>query len=45
MIAATNSHVLAFDNLSRIPDWLSDALSRLATGGYSTRELFTTLKR
>ena len=42
MIAAQNSWVLAFDNLSSIPDWLSDALCRLATGGgFSTRELYT----
>jgi hypothetical protein len=42
MIAATNAWVIAFDNLSRIPDWLSDALCRLATGGgFSTRELYT----
>ena len=33
MIAANNSHVLAFDNLSGMPGWLSDALCRLATGG------------
>lgn len=42
MIAATNSWVAAFDNLSRLPHWLSDALCRLATGGgFATRELFT----
>ena len=28
MIAANNSHVLAFDNLSGMPPWLSDALCR-----------------
>ena len=40
MIAAINSHVLAFDNLSAIPEWLSDALAQIATGGgFSTREL------
>lgn len=39
-IAADNGRVLAFDNVSRIPDWLSDALCRLATGGgFATREL------
>lgn len=32
-IAATNSQVVGFDNLSFIPDWLSDALCRVATGG------------
>jgi len=42
LIAATNSWVLAYDNLSGIPHWLSDALCRLATGGgFSTRELYT----
>lgn len=30
MIAATNSWVVAFDNLSSVPVWLSDALCRLA---------------
>ena len=41
-IQASNGHVVALDNLSRIPDWLSDALCRLATGGgFSTRQLFT----
>src|SRR5947208_7847848 len=33
MIAANNGHVLAFDNLSRLPAWTSDALCRLASGG------------
>lgn len=42
LIAATNSWVLAYDNLSGIPQWLSDSLCRLATGGgFSTRELYT----
>ncbi|MGD0397574.1 MAG: toprim domain-containing protein [Syntrophobacteraceae bacterium] len=42
MIAANNSWLLAFDNLSGVPDWLSDALCRLSTGGgLSTRELYT----
>jgi hypothetical protein len=31
MIAANNSYLLAFDNLSGLPHWLSDALCRLAT--------------
>lgn len=44
MIAAMNSLVIAFDNLSVIPEWLSDALCGLATGGgFSTRELFSDL--
>jgi hypothetical protein len=41
-IAANNGHVIAVDNVSTLPDWLSDSLSRLATGGgFSTRELYT----
>ena len=42
MIAATNSWMVAFDNLSGLPPWLSDCLCRLSTGGgFSTRELYT----
>ncbi len=42
MIAASNGAVLAFDNLSHVPAWLSDALCRLSTGGgFATRELYT----
>lgn len=42
IIAAANSHVLAFDNLSKLPAWLSDAMCRLSTGGgLSTRELYS----
>jgi hypothetical protein len=42
MIAAKNSHLLAFDNLSGLPAWLSDALCRLATGGsFAVRRLYT----
>jgi hypothetical protein len=41
-IAATNGHVLAFDNVSGLPGWLSDTLCRLATGGgFAARQLFT----
>jgi hypothetical protein len=41
-IAANNAWVVALDNLSRVPDWLSDGLCRLATGGgFATRALFT----
>ena len=41
-IAARNAHVLAFDNLSAVPPWLSDALCRISTGGgFATRELYT----
>jgi hypothetical protein len=42
MIAATNSWMVAFDNLSELPPWLSDCLCRLSTGGgFSTRELYS----
>jgi hypothetical protein len=42
MIAANNGHLLAFDNLSGLPSWLSDALCRLATGGsFAVRQLYT----
>jgi hypothetical protein len=41
-IAADNAWLIAFDNLSHISQWLSDALCRLATGGgLSTRMLYT----
>src|SRR5262245_48062837 len=42
MIAANNSHVLAFDNVSELPGWLSDALCRIASGAsLSVRQLYT----
>ena len=42
MIAANNGYLLAFDNLSGLPHWLSDALCRLATGGsFAVRRLYT----
>src|SRR5438034_7482134 len=42
MISADNSWCLAYDNLSHVPPWLSDAFCRLSTGGgFSTRELYT----
>jgi len=37
MIAAEHSWVLAFDNVSFITDWQSNALCRLSTGGGGTR--------
>jgi hypothetical protein len=41
-IAANNGHLLAFDNLSVLPAWLSDALCRLASGGsFALRRLYT----
>ena len=42
VIAANNSHVLAFDNLSSLPHALSDAFCRLATGAsFGLRQLYT----
>ena len=41
-IAASNSHVLVFDNVSGLPAWISDTLCRLATGGgFAVRQLYT----
>ena len=41
-VAANNGHVLAFDNVSNLPAWISDTLCRLATGaGFSVRQLYT----
>ncbi len=41
-IAASNGHVLAFDNVSGLPSWISDTLCRLATGGgFAVRQLYT----
>lgn len=40
-ISANNTWILAFDNVSYIRPWLSDAFCRLATGGgFATRELY-----
>ena len=42
VIAASNSRVVCYDNLSGLSTSMSDALCRLATGGgFSTRELYT----
>lgn len=41
-IAANNGHVIAIDNVSWLPPWLSDSLCRIATGGgFSTRTLYS----
>jgi hypothetical protein len=41
-IAAHNGHVLAFDNLSNLPPWMSDTLCRLASGGgFAVRQLYS----
>jgi hypothetical protein len=42
MIASNNGYLLAFDNLSGLPIWLSDALCRLASGGsFAVRQLYS----
>jgi DNA polymerase-1 len=41
-IAASNGWLVAFDNLSDFPDWLSDAVCCVCTGGsFGTRELYS----
>ena len=41
-VAAAHSHVLAYDNLSSTPGWLSDGFCRVSTGGgYPSRQLRT----
>lgn len=41
MLAATNGWIVALDNISKLPVWLSDALCRLSTGGaFATRTLY-----
>ncbi len=43
-IAARATWVVAFDNVSHLQPWLSDALCRLATGGgWATREMYADL--
>ncbi len=45
MITALNGWLLAYDNISTIPRWLSDALCTIATGGaYAGRTEYTTLE-
>jgi hypothetical protein len=42
MVAANNGWVCAFDNMSALPGWFSDALCRLSTGGgFGARTLYT----
>jgi hypothetical protein len=42
MVSSTKSWCVAFDNLSHLQPWLSDALCRLSTGGgLSKRQLYT----
>ncbi|MBV9832942.1 MAG: hypothetical protein JO055_00960, partial [Alphaproteobacteria bacterium] len=41
-VAALNTHVLAFDNLSGLPQWISDTLCRLSSGaGFAVRQLYS----
>lgn len=41
-IAASNAHVLAFDNVSGLPGFVSDTLCRLATGAsFAVRQLYS----
>lgn len=41
-VSAGNRHVLAYDNLSSIPEGFADAFCRIATGGaFSSRAMFT----
>ena len=43
MITAVNGWLLAYDNISAIPTWLSDSLCRLAVGGgFACRTPFST---
>jgi len=42
MVAGNNSWVIAFDNISSLKAWLSDALCRISTGGgFSKRQNYT----
>ena len=42
MIAAANNWIPTLENVSSIPEWLSDALCRLSTGGgYGARRLYS----
>jgi hypothetical protein len=41
-VAATHSHIVGYNNLSSLPDWLSDTICVVSEGsGESRRELFT----
>jgi hypothetical protein len=46
MVTAVNGWLLAYDNITAIPDWLSDSLCRLVYGGgFSGRALFSNQER
>lgn len=41
-IACSNTHLLVYDNISAMGDWLSDAFCKVATGGgMALRQIFT----
>lgn len=41
-VHANNCWLVAFDNMSHLPEWLSDGLCRVSTGGgFGTRQLYT----
>ena len=41
MVTAVNGWMLAYDNVSVLPGWLSDGLCRLASGGgFAARFVF-----
>ncbi len=42
MIAANNAWIVAYDNISNLPNFLSDSICSLATGGgFGSRQLYT----
>jgi len=42
IVAANNAHVLVYDNLSSLPEWMSDGFCRLLSGGgHAARRLYT----
>jgi hypothetical protein len=46
MVTAVNGWLLAYDNITTIPDWLSDGLCRLVYGGgFAGRALFSDKER
>jgi hypothetical protein len=46
MVTAFGGWLLVFDNISTVPDWFSDGLCRLATGGgFAGRALFSDTER
>jgi len=46
MVTAASGWLLVYDNISVVPNWLSDGLCRLATGGgFAGRALFTNDER